>query len=58
MVSVLKQERLTAYQKASTLAEEEQADCFAWEERQIALREIRDLTLAEEGNEPRPGRPG
>ncbi len=52
VVSVLKQERLTAYQEASTLAAAEQAECFDWEQRQIALREVRDLTLAEEGHEP------
>jgi len=52
VVSVLKQERLTAYQEASTLAATEKAECFDWEQRQIALREVRDLTLAEEGDEP------
>ena len=52
VVSVLKQERFTAYQESSTLAAMEKAECFDWEERQIALREVRDLTLAEDGNEP------
>lgn len=53
VVSVLKQERFTAYQEASTLAVVQPPVCFTSEEgRQIALREVRDLTLAEEGNEP------
>lgn len=52
VVSVLKQERFTAYQEASTLVAAQTADCFAWEERQIALREVRDLTLSEDGDEP------
>jgi hypothetical protein len=52
MVSVFKQERYTAYQEASTLAGEQKAHCFDWGQRQIALREVRDLSLAEEGNEP------
>jgi len=52
VVSVLKQERLTAYQEASTLAVAEKAECFDCKGRQIALREVCDLTLAEEGNEP------
>jgi hypothetical protein len=51
IVSVFKQERYTAYQEASTLAAAQKAECFEWEQRQIALRQIRDLTLAEEGNE-------
>jgi hypothetical protein len=52
VVSVLKQERFTAYHEASTLAVEEQVQSFNWDQRRIALREVRDLTLAEEGNEP------
>lgn len=52
IVSVFKQERYTAYQEGSTLAPLQKAECFDWEERQITLREVRDLTLAEEGNEP------
>lgn len=51
IVSVFKQERFTAYQEASTLAAARKAECFASEGRQIALREVRDLTLAEEGEE-------
>jgi len=52
VVSVLKQERFNAYQEASTLAAVEQAQRFEWEDRQIALRQVSDLTLAEEGHEP------
>jgi hypothetical protein len=52
VVSVLKQERFTAYQEASTLAAAQKAQTFGWEDRQIALREVRELTLAEEGHEP------
>lgn len=52
VVSVLKQERFTVYQESSTLAATQKAECFDWEQRQIALREVRDLTLAEEGQEP------
>ena len=51
-VSVFKQERFTAFQEASTLAAAEKADRFSSEDRQIALREVRDLTLAEDGHEP------
>jgi hypothetical protein len=49
VVSVLKQERFTAYQEASTLAAGQRAECFNSEDRRIALREVGDLTLAEEG---------
>ena len=52
VVSVLKQERFTAYQEASTLAAADPAQTFTSEDRQITLREVRDLTLAEEGHEP------
>jgi hypothetical protein len=52
VVSVLKQERFTVYQEASTLAAAERVQSFTWEERHIALQEVRALTLAEEGNEP------
>lgn len=52
VVSVLKQERFSAYQEASTLAAARKAERFAWEDRLIAVREVRDLTLAEEGQEP------
>lgn len=52
VVSVLKQERFTVYQESSTLAATEKAECFDWQQRHIALREVRDLTLAEEGQEP------
>lgn len=52
VVSVLKQERFTAYQEASTLAAAQKAHCFTREDRQISLREVRDLVLAEEGNQP------
>jgi len=52
VVCVLKQERFTVYQEASTLAAGEKVQSFTREERHIALREVRDLTLAEEGNEP------
>ena len=52
VVSVLKQERFTAYHEASTLAAAQKAECFNSEDRQIALRQVGDLTLAEEGNEP------
>lgn len=52
VVSVLKQERFTAYQESSALAAAMKAECFDWDQRQIALREAGDLTLAEEGNEP------
>lgn len=51
VVSVLKQERFTVYQESSTLAAKHKAECFEWQQRQIALREVRDLTLAEEGQE-------
>lgn len=52
IVSVLKQERFTAYQEASTLAATQKAERFVSEEdRQISLREVRNLTLAEEGEE-------
>ena len=51
VVSVLKQERFTAYQEATTLAAAQKAECFASEDRQIALREVRDLTLAEDGEQ-------
>ena len=52
VVSVLKQERFTAFQEASTLAAAQKPDHFNSEDRQIALREIRDLTLADDANEP------
>jgi len=52
VVSVLKQERLDVYQEATRLAQEDKAQSFAWEQRRICLREVRNLTLTEEGNEP------
>ncbi len=52
VVSVLKQERFTVYQEASTLAAQEPVQRFEREGRQIALRQVENLTLAEEGNEP------
>lgn len=52
VVSVLKQERFTVYQESSTLAATDKPECFDWQQRQIALREVRDLTLAEQGQEP------
>jgi hypothetical protein len=51
IVSVFKQERFTAYQEASTLAAARTAQTFMWEDRQIALREVGELTLAEDGKE-------
>lgn len=52
VVSVLKQEHFTAYRESTALAATDQAQCFNWEKRQIALREVGHLTLAEEGLEP------
>lgn len=51
VVSVFKQERFTAYQEASTLASAQPTTKFTREARQIALREVRDLTLSEDGGE-------
>jgi hypothetical protein len=51
IVSVFKQEAFTAYQEASTLAAAQKSESFASGDRQIALREVRDLTLAEDGKE-------
>ncbi len=52
MVSVLKQERFAAYQEASALAATQPAERFQWEDRQVTVRGVRHLTLAEEGKEP------
>jgi hypothetical protein len=52
VVSVLKQERFEVYQESSTLAAAQSAERFDSGGRQIALREVRDLTLTEEGQEP------
>ena len=51
IVSVFKQARFTAYQEASILAPTQKAECFTAADRQIVLREVRDLTLAEDGEE-------
>ena len=52
IISVLKQERFTAYQEATTLAATQRPIRLEWEGRQVALREVRDLTLSEEGRQP------
>jgi hypothetical protein len=52
LISVLKQERFSAYQEATTLAEAQKPVRVDWQGRQVALREIRHLTLSEDGNEP------
>jgi hypothetical protein len=52
VVSVLKQERFDVYQESSTLAAARSAERFDSDGRQIALREVGDLTLTEEGQEP------
>ena len=52
VISVLKQERFTVYQEASSLAASQKPTSFEWEERQVALREVRDLKLAEIGGQP------
>ena len=52
IVSVLKQQRFTAYQEATTLSEAHRPVRLQWEGRQVALREVRDLTLSEDGKEP------
>lgn len=52
VVSVLKQERFTAYQEASALAAAQPAEHFEWEDRRVTVRGVRNLTLAEEGQEP------
>jgi len=51
VVSVLKQERFTVYQEASTLGMSEPAQRWHWEDRQILLRQVPNLTLAEEGEQ-------
>ncbi len=52
VVSVLKQERYTVYQEASVLAQEQAPIHWEWEQRQIQLREVRDLRLSEAGEQP------
>lgn len=52
VVSVLKQERFDVYQEASTLAAAQAPERFDSEERQIELRQVCDLTLTEEGDQP------
>lgn len=47
VVSVLKQERYTVYQEASVLARRQAPIRWQWEQRQIQLREVRDLSLTE-----------
>jgi hypothetical protein len=52
VVSVLKQERFNAYQEASTLAAVQAPEHCQWEDRQIALREVRDLTWPRKATNP------
>jgi len=52
VVSVLKQERFDVYREASTLAAAQAPEQFDSEGRQIALREVCNLSLTEEGNQP------
>lgn len=52
LVSVLKQERLTVHQEARVLAEGLRPVQLEGQERQVALREVRDLKLGEDGTEP------
>ena len=52
VISVLKQERFTAYQEATALAASQKPVPLQWEDRQIALREIPHLSLSEERPEP------
>jgi hypothetical protein len=52
LVSVLKQERLTVHQEATVLAEGQKPVPLEGQERQVALREVRDLKLGEDGTEP------
>lgn len=52
VVSVLKQERFDVYKESSTLAAAQAPERFSSEGRQIALRQVRNLTLGEEGNQP------
>ena len=52
VISVLKQERFTAYQETTTLAAAQKPVPLQWEDRQIALREIPHLSLSEDRPEP------
>jgi hypothetical protein len=52
VISVLKQERFTAYQEATALMATQKPVRLEWEGRQVALREIHDLSLSEERPQP------
>jgi hypothetical protein len=52
VISVLKQERFTVYQEATALSAAHPPITLTSEDRQIALRDIGHLTLAEGGDQP------
>jgi len=51
-VAVLKQERYEVYQEATVLAQAQPALPFAWEDRQVELKEVRDLPFTDEAIGP------
>jgi len=48
-VSVLKQQRYEIYQEATVLSREHPPQVFRWEERDVALREVKELEFGEAG---------
>lgn len=51
-VAVLKQERYEIYQEATVLSENQEPRPWQWEDRQIQLREVRDLPFTDEAIGP------
>jgi len=49
VVSVLKQERYEIYQEATVLSRDQAPQRLRWEDREVALREVKDLPFGEAG---------
>lgn len=50
VVSVLKQQRYEIYQEATVLSREHPPEVFRWDDRDVALQEVKDLSFGEAGD--------